>query len=179
MIRGPFANIRLRNQLAPGTEGGVTRHLPSGDAMTIYDAAMRYAEEDVPLVVLAGKEYGAGWSRDWAAKGTLLLGVRAVIAESFERIHRSNLVGMGVLPLEFMPGETRLTAGLTGFEMFSIEGMIDEMKPRATLTVRARSADGSDTVFKAISRIDTPEELSYYRHGGILPYVLRQLVGRK
>jgi aconitate hydratase len=177
MMRGTFANIRLRNELAPGTEGGWTTRAPGEKAVTIYDAAMEYQKAGTPLVIVAGKEYGTGSSRDWAAKGTLLLGVRAVIAESFERIHRSNLVGMGVLPLEFMPGETRLTVGLTGFETFSIEGMIDEMKPRSTLTVRARAADGSEKTFKVISRIDTPEEMSYYRHGGILPYVLRQLVG--
>ena len=177
MMRGTFANIRLRNELAPGTEGGWTTRAPGEKPTSIYDAAMEYQKAGTPLVIIAGKEYGTGSSRDWAAKGTLLLGVRAVIAESFERIHRSNLVGMGVLPLEFMPGETRLTVGLSGFETFAIEGMIDEMKPRATLTVRARSADGSEKVFKAVSRIDTPEEMSYYRHGGILPYVLRQLVG--
>ncbi|HKR08791.1 MAG TPA: aconitate hydratase AcnA [Gemmatimonadaceae bacterium] len=177
MMRGTFANIRLRNELAPGTEGGWTTRVPGEKAVTIYDAAMDYQKAGTPLVIVAGKEYGTGSSRDWAAKGTLLLGVRAVIAESFERIHRSNLVGMGVLPLEFMPGESRLTVGLTGFETFSIEGMIDEMKPRSTLTVRARAADGSEKTFKVISRIDTPEEMSYYRHGGILPYVLRQLVG--
>src|SRR2546423_855491 len=179
MMRGTFANIRLRNELAPGTEGGWTTRSPGDKAVTIYDAAMEFQGAGTALVIIAGKEYGTGSSRDWAAKGTLLLCVRAVIAGSFERLHRSNPSGMGVLPLEFMPGETRLTGGPTWFETFSIEGMIDEMKPRATLTVRARSADGSDTVFKAISRIDTPEELSYYRHGGILPYVLRQLVGRK
>ena len=176
MMRGTFANIRLRNELAPGTEGGWTTRAPAEKPVTIYDAAMEYQRAGTPLVIIAGKEYGTGSSRDWAAKGTLLLGVRAVIAESFERIHRSNLVGMGVLPLEFMPGETRQTVGLTGFENFSIDGMIDEMKPRSTLTVRARSADGVEKSFKVVSRIDTPEELSYYRHGGILPYVLRQLV---
>ena len=176
MMRGTFANIRLRNELAPGTEGGWTTRGPGEKPVTIYDAAMEYQKAGTPLIIIAGKEYGTGSSRDWAAKGTLLLGVRAVIAESFERIHRSNLVGMGVLPIEFMPGETRQTVGLTGFETFSIEGMVDEMKPKATVTVRARAADGSEKVFKAISRVDTPEEMSYYRHGGILPYVLRQLV---
>jgi aconitate hydratase len=176
MMRGTFANIRLRNELAPGTEGGWTTRSPGEKPVTIYDAAMEYQRAGTPLVIIAGKEYGTGSSRDWAAKGTLLLGVRAVIAESFERIHRSNLVGMGVLPLEFMPGETRQTVGLSGFETFSIEGMGDDMKARSTLTVRARSADGSEKVFKVVSRIDTPEEMSYYRHGGILPYVLRQLV---
>jgi len=178
MMRGTFANIRLRNELAPGTEGGWTTISPGEKAVTIYDAAMEYQAKGTPLVIIAGKEYGMGSSRDWAAKGTLLLGVRAVIAESFERIHRSNLVGMGVLPLEFKAGETRLTLGLTGFETFDIEGMSNEMKPRAPLIVRARSLDGSEKRFHAVLRIDTPEEMSYYRHGGILPYVLRKLVGR-
>jgi aconitate hydratase len=178
MMRGTFANIRLRNELAPGTEGGWTQQASGEKAVTIYDAAMEYQQAGIPLVIVAGKEYGTGSSRDWAAKGTLLLGVRAVIAESFERIHRSNLVGMGVLPLEFLSGESRLTVGLNGFETFEIDGMTEEMKPRAVLTVSARSADGSEKRFKAVSRIDTPEEMSYYRHGGILPYVLRQLVSR-
>ncbi len=178
MMRGTFANIRLRNELAPGTEGGWTTRVPGEKAITIYDAAMEYQAQGIPLVIVAGKEYGTGSSRDWAAKGTLLLGVRAVIAESFERIHRSNLVGMGVLPLEFRLGDTRTTLGLSGFETFEIDGMSDDMKPRAMLTVRARAADGSEKKFQAISRIDTPEEMSYYRHGGILPYVLRQLVAR-
>jgi aconitate hydratase len=178
MMRGTFANIRLRNELAPGTEGGWTARTPGEKPVTIYDAAMEYQKIGVPLVIIAGKEYGTGSSRDWAAKGTLLLGVRAVIAESFERIHRSNLVGMGVLPLEFVNGETRLTHGLSGFETFEIEGMTDDIKPHALLTIRARAADGSEKKFQAVSRIDTPEEISYYRHGGILPYVLRQLVGK-
>jgi aconitate hydratase len=178
MMRGTFANIRLRNELAPGTEGGWTTKVPGEKAVTIYDAAMEYQAKGIPLVIIAGKEYGTGSSRDWAAKGTLLLGVRAVLAESFERIHRSNLVGMGVLPLEFIAGETRTSLGLTGFETFDIEGMTDEMKARATITVRARAADGTEKKFQAVSRIDTPEEMSYYRNGGILPYVLRQLVGR-
>jgi len=176
MMRGTFANIRLRNELAPGTEGGWTAVSPAADPVTIYDASMDYQRQGVPLVIVAGKEYGTGSSRDWAAKGTLLLGVRAVIAESFERIHRSNLVGMGVLPLELINGQTRQTLGLTGFERFDILGMSDEMKPRATMTVRATGSDGSVNEFHALSRIDTPEEMSYYRHGGILPYVLRQLV---
>ena len=179
MMRGTFANIRLRNELAPGTEGGWTTTESGGDKLTIYDAAMAYQQQGTPLVIVAGKEYGTGSSRDWAAKGTLLLGVRAVIAESFERIHRSNLVGMGVLPLEFTNGETRQSLGLTGFETFAIEGMSNDMKPRQRLTVVARAADGTEKRFTALSRIDTPEELSYYKHGGILPYVLRQLVGRK
>ena len=176
MMRGTFANIRLRNELAPGTEGGWTAVSQGGDAVPIYDASMEYQRQAVPLVIIAGKEYGTGSSRDWAAKGTLLLGVRAVIAESFERIHRSNLVGMGVLPLELTNGETRQTLCLSGFETFDIAGMSDEMKPRATMTVRATADDGSVKEFQAVSRIDTPEEMSYYRHGGILPYVLRQLV---
>jgi aconitate hydratase len=179
MMRGTFANIRLRNELAPGTEGGWTARTQGEKAVTIYDAAMEYQKNGVPLVIIAGKEYGTGSSRDWAAKGTLLLGARAVIAESFERIHRSNLVGMGVLPLEFMNGETRATHGLTGFETYDIEGISEEMKARTVVTVRARSADGKEKTFSAIARIDTPEEMSYYRHGGILPYVLRQLVQRE
>jgi aconitate hydratase len=179
MMRGTFANIRLRNELAPGTEGGWTSRAPGEKPVTIYDGAMEYQKNGVPLVIIAGKEYGTGSSRDWAAKGTLLLGVRAVIAESFERIHRSNLVGMGVLPLEFVNGESRLTHGLSGFETYDIEGMSDDLKPRASLTVRARAADGTEKRFQVVSRIDTPEEISYYRHGGILPYVLRQLVGKE
>ena len=171
MIRGTFANIRLRNQLAPGTEGGVTRHLPDGEQMSIYDAAERYAAEGVPLVVLAGKEYGSGSSRDWAAKGTMLLGVRAVIAESYERIHRSNLIGMGVLPLQFNDGDTRESLGLTGEEVFEIGGLagVDDL-PRQ-LTVKA-----GDKEFTVTVRIDTPGEAEYYRHGGILQYVLRSLI---
>ena len=175
MMRGTFANIRLRNQLAPGTEGGWTLHQPSGEKMTIYDAAMRYKQERVPLVVLAGKEYGAGSSRDWAAKGTLLLGVRAVIAESYERIHRSNLVGMGVLPLEFKSDETAESLGLTGHESFTIEG-ISKLAPRAKLSVQARDDQGKAKAFEVIARAETPEEVAYYRHGGILPYVLRQML---
>jgi aconitate hydratase len=178
MMRGTFANIRLRNELAPGTEGGWTAMQSGAAAMPIFDAAVKFQAAGTPLLVIAGKEYGTGSSRDWAAKGTLLLGVRAVIAESFERIHRSNLVGMGVIPLEFAEGQTRQSLGLTGFETFDIDGMTDEMKPRAILTVSARGADGSTTNFKVRSRIDTPEEAIYYRHGGILQYVLRQLVRR-
>ncbi len=173
MMRGTFANVRLRNLLAPGTEGGVTLHLPDGEEMPIYDAAMRYQEEGVPLVVIAGKEYGTGSSRDWAAKGTLLLGVKAVIVESFERIHRSNLVGMGVLPLTFLPGENAASLGLTGREIYSIEGL-DEGNA-SHVTVRAMRDDGSVTEFQAKVRLDTPQEVDYFRHGGILPYVLRQL----
>jgi aconitate hydratase len=169
MVRGTFANIRLRNQLAPGTEGGVTRHLPDGEDMTIYDAAMQYAEEGTPLIVLAGAEYGSGSSRDWAAKGTQLLGVRAVIAESYERIHRSNLIGMGVLPLQYMDGEDAESLGLTGEEEYTITGV--QGGEAKEVTVRA-----DDKEFKARVRIDTPKEVDYYRHGGILPFVLRQLL---
>ncbi len=171
MVRGTFANVRLRNQLAPGTEGGVTRHLPDGEEMSIYDAAVRYREEGVPLVVVAGAEYGSGSSRDWAAKGTSLLGVRAVIAESYERIHRSNLVGMGVLPLQFPEGESAESLGLTGEEEFSVTGLAGSEELPATVTVRAGDAE-----FEAVVRVDTPAEEAYYRHGGILPYVLRQLL---
>ena len=174
MMRGTFANIRLRNALVPGTEGGVTIHLPDGEQMSIYDAAMQYQAEGMPLVVLAGKEYGTGSSRDWAAKGTFLLGVRAVIAESFERIHRSNLVGMGVLPLEFTDGEGWEELGLTGREVFTIEG-IETVTPRQHLSVRAVREDGSELSFAAMARIDSNVELDYYRNGGILHYVLRQL----
>ncbi|HXE33403.1 MAG TPA: aconitate hydratase AcnA [Verrucomicrobiae bacterium] len=175
MMRGTFANIRLRNQLAPGTEGCWTHFLPGNEKMTIYDAAVKYREGGVPLVVLAGKEYGSGSSRDWAAKGTRLLGVRAVIAESYERIHRSNLVGMGVLPLEFKDGENRETLGLTGQETFEIEG-VASLSPKKAISVRAQSGDGSTKTFSVVARVDTPEEVSYYHHGGILQYVLRQML---
>jgi aconitate hydratase len=175
MMRGTFANIRLRNQLAPGTEGSWTLHLPDGEKLYIYDAAVKYREAGVPLIVIAGKEYGSGSSRDWAAKGTRLLGVRAVIAESYERIHRSNLVGMGVLPLEFKPGESRESVGLTGHEVFSIEG-VSTLSPRKQATVHAKSADGKEKTFSTMVRVDTPEEVSYYQHGGILQYVLRQML---
>ena len=177
MMRGTFANVRLKNLLVPGREGWWTRHLPSGDVMTVYDAAMRYKAEGTPLLVLAGKQYGAGSSRDWAAKGVYLLGVRAVIAESFERIHRSNLVGMGVLPLQFRPGEGWKTLGLDGTEVFDIVGISEGLKPRKELTVRANKPDGSTVEFKVIARLDTPIEVEYYRHGGILQYVLRKLLG--
>ena len=175
MMRGTFANIRLRNQLAPGSEGSWTVHLPDGEKMYIYDASVKYREEGVPLLVIAGKEYGSGSSRDWAAKGTRLLGIRAVLAESFERIHRSNLVGMGVLPLEFLPGENRDSLGLTGHEVFDIEG-VASLAPRSEATVRAKSGDGKAKTFQVRMRVDTPEEVSYYRHGGILQYVLRQML---
>jgi aconitate hydratase len=178
MVRGTFGNVRLKNLLVPDTEGSFSRHIGQDGALgpveTIFDVAERYRSEGVPLVVIAGKEYGTGSSRDWAAKGTLLLGVRAVIAESFERIHRSNLVGMGVLPLEFLPGESRLTLGLTGSERFDILGIADGVEPGQILTVRVADASG-DRIFSVRCRIDTPTEVSYYRHGGILPFVLRQL----
>ncbi len=177
MVRGTFANVRLKNLLAPGTEGGVTRYLPDGDPMSIFDAAMKYKAHHVPLMVIAGKEYGSGSSRDWAAKGVRLLGVQAVIAESYERIHRSNLVGMGVVPLQFKPGQNAASLGLTGEEVYSVEGLAAALSSGFTngreLTVRA-----GDKTFQVIARIDTPKEIDYYRHGGILPYVLRQLVAR-
>jgi len=175
MMRGTFANIRLRNEMVPGTEGGWTTSQPGGTPVFIYDAAMEYAKSGTSLVVIAGKEYGTGSSRDWAAKGTTLLGVKAVIAESFERIHRSNLVGMSVLPLEFTNGDTRQSLGLTGFETFEIEGLDDSLSAKRSLTVKATSTDGAVKSFTALCRIDTPEELNYYKHGGILPYVLRSL----
>jgi len=177
MVRGTFANIRLRNLLVPGVEGGVTRHLPDGEQMAIYDASVKYRQAGVPLVILAGKEYGTGSSRDWAAKGVNLLGVKAVIAETYERIHRSNLVGMGVLPLQHLPGESRESLGLTGEETYSIAGLADGLRPLARLTVTATAADGASKSFETLCRIDTPVELDYYRHGGILQYVLRQLAG--
>jgi aconitate hydratase len=177
MVRGTLANIRLRNMLAPGTEGGWTTHVPSGEKMFIYDASVKYQKEGTPLLIIAGKEYGSGSSRDWAAKGTLLLGVRAVIAESFERIHRSNLVGMGVLPMQFLPGENRESLGLTGFEVYSIEGIPQAVALGANARVWAKS-DAGDKTFEVRVRIDTPQEAEYYRNGGILPYVVRQLAAR-
>lgn len=171
-MRGTFANIRLRNRLAPGTEGGWTIHYPSGEELSIFEAAMRYQHAGIPLLVIAGKEYGSGSSRDWAAKGPRLLGVKAVLAESFERIHRSNLVGMGILPLQFLDGENVHSLGLTGKEVFDIEGL--EMHAKQ-LTVSARPENGSEISFRARLRIDTPQEWEYYRHGGILHFVLRQL----
>ena len=178
MMRGTFANIRLRNQLAPGTEGGWTRYQPGGEQMTIFDASVQYREAGVPLLVIGGKEYGSGSSRDWAAKGPLLLGVRAVIVESFERIHRSNLVNMGVLPLQFQPGENAASLGLTGTETFTVEGVAEGLAPRGELRVMATADDGAGLTFPVTVRIDTPEELTAYRNGGILPYVARQLVRR-
>ena len=181
MVRGTFANVRLRNKLAPGTEGGVTRLLPEGEPMSIFDASVKYAERGTPLIILAGKEYGSGSSRDWAAKGPKLLGVRAVIAESFERIHRSNLVGMGILPLQFAPGENAESLGLTGEEVYDFPGLTALLKGRLangrTLNVTATSSSGPKQ-FHAIVRIDTPQEIEYYEHGGILQYVLRQLASR-
>jgi aconitate hydratase len=179
MVRGTLANIRLRNQLAPGTEGGWTRHMPDGEQMFIYDASLLYQKDGVPLVILAGKEYGSGSSRDWAAKGVALLGVRAVIAESFERIHRSNLVGMGVLPLQFPSGENAASLGLTGKETYSIEGVKASLNGGGRkATVRAVSDDGTEKTFTALVRVDTPQEVEYYRNGGILPYVLRQIAAK-
>jgi aconitate hydratase len=175
MMRGTFANIRLRNQLAPGTEGGWTRYQPDDEQMTIFDAALRYQNENTPLIVLAGSEYGTGSSRDWAAKGTLLLGVKAVLAVSYERIHRSNLIGMGVLPLQFMQGESGESLGLTGKESYDIEGLANGSA--GTVDVTAKPAHGNPIRFKARVRIDTPKERDYFEHGGILHYVLRQLAG--
>jgi aconitate hydratase len=194
MVRGTFANVRLKNQLAPGTEGGVTQYFPPlppgegpgvkvqkpGEIMSIFDAAMKYKDEKIPLVVLAGKEYGSGSSRDWAAKGPYLLGIKAVIAESYERIHRSNLVGMGILPLQFKPGESADSLGLTGEEVYDLTGIADALaKGTKSITVTAKKADGSVKTFQAIVRIDTPQEVLYYQHGGILQYVLRQLLAGK
>jgi aconitate hydratase len=180
MVRGTFANVRIRNRLAPGTEGGFTTHIPSGEVMTIYDAAVRYSEAGIPLIVLAGKEYGSGSSRDWAAKGPFLQGVKAVIAESFERIHRSNLVGMGIVPLQFAPGENADSLGLTGREVFDIQGVAEAIASGfasgRTAQVTARTEDGRTIEFQATIRIDTPREADYYRNGGILQYVLRQLI---
>jgi aconitate hydratase len=182
MVRGTFANVRLRNKLAPGTEGGVTRLLPEGEPLSIFDASVKYAERGVPLVILAGKEYGSGSSRDWAAKGPKLLGVRAVIAESFERIHRSNLVGMGILPLQFEAGQDVESLGLTGEEVYDFPGLSALLASRfaagKTLTVKATAADGTVKQFDAQIRIDTPQEIEYFEHGGILQYVLRQLASK-
>ncbi len=182
MVRGTFANVRLRNKLAPGTEGGVTRLLPEGEPMSIFDASVKYAERGTPLIILAGKEYGSGSSRDWAAKGPRLLGVRAVIAESFERIHRSNLVGMGILPLQFLNGQNAESLGLTGEELYSFTGvkqmLADKFKNGKTIRVLAISGDLTKQ-FDAVIRIDTPQEILYFQNGGILQYVLRQLAAQK
>jgi aconitate hydratase len=176
MVRGTFANVRLRNLLVPGSEGTWTVHLPDGEEATIFEAAERYRGEDVPMIVLAGKEYGSGSSRDWAAKGTLLLGVRAVIAESFERIHRSNLVGMGVLPLQYVPGDSAATLGLDGTETFDVSGIAGGIEPGQRVRVTARRRGGGDTAFDAVLRIDGAAEVDYERHGGILQMVLRQML---
>ena len=175
MMRGTFANIRIRNEMAPGTEGGVTRHMPDGTPMSIYDAAMAYQAEGVPLVIVGGKEYGTGSSRDWAAKGTRLLGVKAVIVESFERIHRSNLVGMGVLPLEFKDGMDRKQLKLDGSEIYDIEGVAGGITPRMDVKCTITRADGTKTEIPLRCRIDTLDEVEYYKAGGILHYVLRNL----
>src|SRR5260370_10780639 len=177
MARGTFANIRLKNQLAPGTEGGWTTCQPGGERMSIYDASVKYREAGVPLIILAGKEYGSGSSRDWAAKGPKLFGVRAVIAESYERIHRSNLVGMGILPLQFASGENASSLGLTGEEVYEITSLETAIKGNRQVTVKARAVDGKERAFKTIVRIDTPQEVHYYKNGGILPYLLPQLLG--
>jgi len=175
-VRGTFGNIRIKNQLVPGTEGGMTIHFPSGQQMSIYDAAMKYRDENTPLIVLGGKEYGTGSSRDWAAKGTILLGVRAVLTESYERIHRSNLVGMGVLPLQYQDGQNADSLGLKGDEVFEIMGVSDISKPKQDVDVKATKSDGSVVEFKAIARLDTPVDVRYYREGGILETVMRQLM---
>jgi aconitate hydratase len=179
MMRGTFANIRIRNKVAPGTEGGVTTYLPTGEVMSIYDASMKYQEAGTPLVVIAGKEYGTGSSRDWAAKGTILLGVKAVIAESFERIHRSNLVGMGVLPLQFPEGTNAESLGLVGNETFDIIGLNNDVQPGQRLNVTATRPDGSSLTFEAIARLDSHVDVDYYRNSGILQTVLRQMMKSK
>jgi aconitate hydratase len=175
MMRGTFGNVRIRNLLLEGREGGYTVHFPTGEEVPIFDAAMRYQAEGTPLVVLAGKEYGTGRSRDWVAKGTFLLGVKAVIAESYERIHRSNLVGMGVLPLEFRNGESAQSLGLTGRETFDVSGIADGLEPGCDVTVTATAEDGSRTVFQARARLDSDVDVEYYRNGGILQTVLRKM----
>ncbi|MDX1634853.1 MAG: aconitate hydratase AcnA, partial [Marinobacter sp.] len=177
MMRGTFANVRIKNEMLDGVEGGYTRHVPSGEEMAIYDAAMKYAEDDTPLVVIAGKEYGTGSSRDWAAKGTRLLGVKAVVAESYERIHRSNLIGMGVMPLQFADGEDRKSLKLTGDETISIQGLAGDVKPGAELEMTVTYPDGDTKTCKLKSRIDTVNEATYFKHGGILHYVLRDMIG--
>ena len=176
MTRGTFANVRLRNEMAPGTEGGWTTYLPDDEVMTIFDASLKYKEDGTPLAVLAGEDYGMGSSRDWAAKGVLLLGVEMVIAESYERIHRSNLVGMGVLPLQFKAGETPETLGLDGSEVYSTVNLTDDLKPGQDVTVKAVKADGTAVTFQTICRVDTPVEVDYYRNGGILHTVLRNFL---
>ena len=177
MLRGTFANVRIKNKLAK-REGGYTTHIPSGEHTTVYDAAQKYKSESTPLIVLAGKEYGSGSSRDWAAKGTNLLGIKAVIAESYERIHRSNLIGMGVLPLQYMESENAGSLGLTGTECFTITGIAQGLSPQKVLDVEARSQEGKTIAFKVIARIDSLIEVKYYEHGGILHYVLRDFLTR-
>jgi aconitate hydratase A / 2-methylisocitrate dehydratase len=179
MTRGTFANVRIKNLMVPGTEGGMTKHYPDGEQMSIFEAAMRYQNERVPLIVLAGHEYGTGSSRDWAAKGTRLLGVKAVAATSFERIHRSNLVGMGVLPLQFLDGVTAQSLGLDGSQTFSIAGLSDAIQPGQQLMLEIEGKNGEKRFLPVKVRIDTPIEVDYYKHGGILPFVLRQLLGKK
>jgi aconitate hydratase len=181
MTRGTFANVRIKNLMVPGTEGGVTKYFANGEGeqMSIFDAAMKYAETKTPLVILAGHEYGSGSSRDWAAKGTRLLGVKAVIAASFERIHRSNLVGMGVLPLQFPEGTTPQSLGLDGSEVFSITGLSEAIKPAETITLEIKGKNRQKRSVPVKLRIDTPIEIDYYRHGGILPFVLRQLLAHQ
>jgi len=175
-MRGTFANIRIRNRLVPGVEGGYTLYQPTGETLAVYDAAMKYAEDRTPLIVLAGKEYGTGSSRDWAAKGPYLLGVKAVLAESFERIHRSNLVGMGILPLQYLPGQNAESLGISGLERFTLTGISGgSLEPKARITVRATDANGAVRSFEVVSRIDTPVEVSYYENGGILQTVLRSM----
>jgi len=176
MMRGTFANVRIRNEMLDGVEGGFTKHIPTGEQMPIYDAAMKYQEEDTPLVVIAGKEYGTGSSRDWAAKGTRLLGVKAVVAESYERIHRSNLIGMGVMPLQFKDGVDRKSLKLTGEETISIKGLSGDIKPGQTLEMTVTYPDGKTETCELLSRIDTANEAVYYRHGGILHYVVREML---
>ena len=178
MTRGTFANIRIKNELA-SKEGGYTKYLPTGEEMSVYDAAMKYKETDMPLIVLAGKEYGSGSSRDWAAKGAFLLGIKAIIAESYERIHRSNLVGMGVLPLQYKEGETAASLGLTGNETYTISGIANDIKPLKEVQVTAVRTDGSEIKFNAIARMDSSIEIEYYRHGGILQYVLREFLHKE
>jgi aconitate hydratase len=176
MIRGTFANIRIKNLMLPGVEGGMTEHIPTGEQMSIFDASMKYQAEGIPLIIIGGKEYGTGSSRDWAAKGTILLGVKAVIAESFERIHRSNLVGMGVLPLQFKDGETARTYGLTGYETYDIKGVTKDLRPGKDIPVSVTRNEGDNFTFNATCRLDSPIEVEYYRNGGILQTVLRQMM---
>jgi aconitate hydratase len=178
MTRGTFANVRIKNLMVPGVEGGVTKRYPGGEQLSIYDASMKYQSEGTSLVVIAGQEYGTGSSRDWAAKGTRLLGVRAVVAQSFERIHRSNLVGMGVLPLQFKEGVNAQSLNLDGSETFDVTGLDDGIKPQQDVTLVIHRANGAREEVPVKLRIDTPIEIDYYRHGGILPYVLRQLISR-